>query len=131
MISLLFSKVKIGLILGAIVAISGFFYYTMNLSSKLGKLEVEREQLIGINTNQTQQIETLLTDQSASDERIISLLKDIEGLQKESQDLRDKFIEHDLKELAIRKSGLIEKAINKGTQEVFDEFNEITSLPSP
>jgi len=33
--------------------------------------------------------------------------------------------------LAIRKSGLIEKAINKGTQEVFDEFNEITSLPSP
>ena len=131
MISLLFSKVKIGLILGAIVAISGFLYYTMSLSSKLGKLEVEREQLIGINTNQTQQIETLLTDQSASDERIISLLKDIEGLQKESQDLRDKFIEHDLKELAIRKSGLIEKAINKGTQEVFDEFNEITSLPSP
>ena len=100
-------------------------------AGKLGKLEVEREQLIGINTNQTQQIETLLTDQSASDERIISLLKDIEGLQKESQDLRDKFIEHDLKELAIRKSGLIEKAINKGTQEVFDEFNEITSLPSP
>ena len=45
----------------------------------------------------------------------------------EAADLRSKFARHDLNMLSLRKPALIEKIINKGTKEVFDELTTITS----
>ena len=46
--------------------------------------------------------------------------------EKDITELRRKFDGHDLDDLSRRKPGLIENIINKATQEVFDEFEEIT-----
>lgn len=41
--------------------------------------------------------------------------------------LRDKFIDHDLIKLSLKKPGLIEKRINDATSKVFDDIANITS----
>lgn len=123
----LFKPSNFFLIGGVALTVIGTFFYASNLKFTVEQLKDEKQMLVEINTNQTQKIEELVAAQTASNKRITSLLKDVEGLRKESQDLRDKLIEHDLKELAIRKPGLIERRINDGTQEVFDELNEITT----
>jgi len=45
----------------------------------------------------------------------------------EASELRSKFARHDLNMLSLRKPALIEKIINKGTKEVFDELTAITT----
>ena len=42
--------------------------------------------------------------------------------------LRDKLIDHDLTNLSIKKSGLIEKRINNGTKKVFEHLESITAI---
>ena len=46
---------------------------------------------------------------------------------RESQELRNKFARHDLDNLALMKPGLIEKRINKGTQQVMNDLVAITN----
>ena len=42
-------------------------------------------------------------------------------------DLRQKFAKHDLNYLSLRKPGLIEKIVNKGTADVLSKLEDLTS----
>ncbi len=45
---------------------------------------------------------------------------------REVKDLRDKFRRHDLDNLSLKKPGLIENIINKGTEKVFRDLEDLT-----
>lgn len=45
----------------------------------------------------------------------------------ESQKLRDVFAKHNMAALALRKPGLIEKVINKGTKDLWRDFRSMTN----
>ena len=45
----------------------------------------------------------------------------------EINDLRQKFAKHDLNYLSLKKPGLIEKIVNKGTADVLSRLEDITS----
>ena len=45
----------------------------------------------------------------------------------EINDLRQKFAKHDLNYLSLRKPGLIEKIVNKGTADVLSKLEDLTS----
>lgn len=45
---------------------------------------------------------------------------------REVKDLQDKFRRHDLDNLSLKKPGLIEKIINKGTEKVFRDLEDLT-----
>ena len=42
------------------------------------------------------------------------------------EDLRNKFARHDLDMLSLRKPGLVEKMVNRGTARVFQELQDLT-----
>jgi len=67
-------------------------------------------------------------------DRVEDMMAQVNDLQKANQEaaqetsnLRAKFAKHDLNMLSLRKPKLIEKIINKGTKEVFDELTVITT----
>lgn len=127
-IILSFFKGKNMLLYGGIAVIGiGIFLYITNLSAQSAQLKAERDQLISINNSQNEQIDKLILSQQETAERVRELARDFNDIEAENRELRDKLIRHDLKELAKRKPGLIEKRINDGTQEVIDELNEITA----
>lgn len=59
--------------------------------------------------------------------RNIELQVGLEGASTHVDELRDKFINHDLTKLSLKKPGLIEKRINDATSKVFDDIANITS----
>ena len=42
------------------------------------------------------------------------------------EELRNKFAKHDLDMLSLRKPGLVEKMVNRGTARVFQELEDLT-----
>lgn len=46
--------------------------------------------------------------------------------EREVKDLRDKFRRHDLDNLSLKKPGLIENIINRGTEKVFRDLEDLT-----
>jgi len=59
------------------------------------------------------------------------LTKENQQAQEEVDDIRKKFSKHNLNVLSMKKPGLIEKIINKGTATVGKELEQITSTDRP
>tara|TARA_R100001244_G_scaffold82961_1_gene64194 strand:- start:36 stop:476 length:441 start_codon:yes stop_codon:yes gene_type:complete len=75
---------------------------------------------------QNEQIERALAEQKASQERIQGLTVANNEANERVEDLRSKFARHDLNMLSLRKPGLVEKLVNRGTARVFQELQDLT-----
>ena len=75
---------------------------------------------------QNEQIERALAEQKASQERIQGLTMANNEANERVEDLRSKFARHDLNMLSLRKPGLVEKMVNRGTARVFQELKDLT-----
>ena len=77
--------------------------------------------------DQNEQIEKALAEQKASQERIQNLTVANNEANEKVEELRNKFARHDLDMLSIRKPGLVEKLVNRGTAKVFSDLEKLTN----
>lgn len=115
------------LYMGAGILALSLFAYMQSLSSKVGRLETENTRLIQINKEQAIHLDEIIELNRQNITRIKNLSDDLTVIRTENKDLRDKFIKHDVKEIAKRHPEWLENIINDGTDEVIDELNKITS----
>ena len=75
---------------------------------------------------QNEQLERQLAREKENLQKINDLADAARAAEKEVTDMRQTFARHNLNMLSIRKPGLIEKIINKGTVKVNEELADIT-----
>ena len=127
---------KLSIALGiALVMLSGGFklYYDKSEAEKMAmatQLQTAMDNQLRLeNAVQTQneQIEKAVESKKASDARIELLTVANNQATEKIDELREKFARHDLNMLSLRKPGLIEKVVNRGTAAVFKELEDLTN----
>ena len=115
------SKILLGVI-GA-MAVSGYAYYFLSVAP----LKVQNQELIEENTafqvamqEQAETIRRIEENIEKTKESLNKLTKQNQQYEQEQAEYLDIFRRHNLAQLASAKPGLVEKRVNKGTQEVFD-----------
>ncbi|MAL83031.1 MAG: hypothetical protein CMF11_01575 [Idiomarina sp.] len=98
-----------------------------NLTTQLATAAENQKILESEIADQNQAIQDHLTRSKALMAQVQDLQSANQAAAAEAADLRSKFARHDLNMLSLSKPALIEKIINKGTKEVFDELTTITS----
>ena len=127
---------KLSIALGiALVMLSGAFklYYDKSEAEKMAmatQLQTAMDNQLRLeNAVQTQneQIEKAVENKKTSDARIELLMIANNQATEKIDELREKFARHDLNMLSLRKPGLIEKVVNRGTAAVFKELEDLTN----
>ena len=127
---------KLSIALGiALVMLSGGFklYYDKSEAEKMAmatQLQTAMDNQLRLeNAVQTQneQIEKAVENKKTSDARIELLMIANNQATEKIDELREKFARHDLDMLSLRKPGLIEKVVNRGTAAVFKELEDLTN----
>ena len=127
-------KLSIGLVI-ALVMLSGAFklYYDKSEAEKMAmatqlQTAMDNQLLLenAVNT-QNEQIEKAIENKKTSDARIELLTVANNQATEKIDELREKFARHDLNMLSLRKPGLIEKVVNRGTAAVFKELEDLTN----
>jgi|TARA_R100000656_G_scaffold7933_1_gene9158 preprotein translocase subunit SecF len=127
---------KLSIALGiALVMLSGGFklYYDKSEAEKMAmatQLQTAMDNQLRLeNAVQTQneQIEKAVENKKTSDARIELLTMANNQATEKIDELREKFARHDLDMLSLRKPGLIEKVVNRGTAAVFKELEDLTN----
>ena len=85
------------------------------MATQLQQAMDNQQRLENAIADQNEQIEKALAEQKASQERIQNLTVANNEANEKVEDLRNKFARHDLDMLSIRKPGLVEKLVNRGT----------------
>ena len=96
------------------------------MATQLQQAMDNQQRLENAIATQNEQIEKALTEQKASQERIQSLTLANNEANEKVEDLRNKFARHDLDMLSLRKPGLVEKLVNRGTAKVFADLEKLT-----
>jgi len=127
-------QISAGLTVALAISLGGFkmYYNQAEAEKELARARLEQsianqktlEQEIG---SQNDHIEGLLQNQYDTMQQISSLEKDRQAAEMEVTRVRKTFAKHDLNSLSLRKPKLIEKIINKGTLEVLNELENITT----
>ena len=127
---------KLSIVLAfALVMVSGAFklYYDKSEAEKMAialQLQTAMDNQLRLeNAIETQnaQIEKKIANKKASDTRIELLTLASNQASEKVDELREKFARHDLNMLSLRKPGLIEKVVNRGTARVFKELEDLTT----
>ena len=96
------------------------------MATQLQQAMDNQQRLENAIADQNEQIEKALAEQKASQERIQNLTVANNEANEKIEDLRNKFARHDLDMLSIRKPGLVEKLVNRGTAKVFADLEKLT-----
>ena len=97
------------------------------MATQLQQAMDNQQRLENAIATQNEQIEKALAEQKASQERIQNLTVANNEANEKVEDLRNKFARHDLDMLSIRKPGLVEKLVNRGTAKVFSDLEKLTN----
>jgi len=118
---------------GLILLGGAFKLYYDKAEAEKGLLRSELQQAIsnqaileGEIKAQNEQLERQLAREKENLQKINDLADAARAAEKEVTDMRQTFARHNLNMLSIRKPGLIEKIINKGTVKVNEELADIT-----
>lgn len=122
------SKILIGILIafGGV----GYLYYT-DTQTRLNTLRDNNAKLESANRTNQETIAQLQKDAELMNKLNEELVTKFNESSKKVDELRDKFIDHDLTTLSLKKPGLIESRINKGTQKAFEHIETITSVNPP
>ena len=127
-------KLSIGLGIALALLTTGFkFYYDKSEAEKTamtvqlqGAIDNQQRLENALNT-QNEKIEKAVEDKKTSDARIELLTIANNQATVRIEELRGKFARHDLDMLSLRKPGLIEKVVNRGTVAVLKELEDLTN----
>jgi chromosome segregation ATPase len=126
---------KISAVLGLLLIVSlGAFklYYDKSeaekeaMATQLQQVMDNQQRLENAIATQNEHLEEALAEQQASQQRIQTLTVANNEANEKVEDLRNKFARHDLDMLSLRKPGLVEKMVNRGTARVFQELEDLT-----
>ena len=125
------NRYVIGFVSLAFFLLSCFAYYTY-ASSKIELLEKDKAHLQEVIEEQKRQIETIKKNYEELIRTKDELSREIEDIRQKEQEAIEKILREErdkksLEELALKKSKLVENAVNRATQNVFECF-EIISL---
>lgn len=125
------NRFVIGLVSLAFFVLACFTYY-IYASSKIELLEKDNRTLQQVVEDQKRQIETIKKNYENLIKAKDQLQREIDDIRRQEQEEIDKIQREErnkksLEELALKKSKLVERAINRATQNVFQCF-EIISL---
>ena len=126
---------KLSIVLSiALVAMAGGFklYYDKSeaekqaMATQLQQAMDNQQRLENAVATQNEQLEKAVAEQKESQARIQGLTVANNQANERVEDLRNKFAQHDLDMLSLRKPGLVEKMVNRGTARVFQELKDLT-----
>ena len=125
---------KLSIVLSIVlVAMAGGFklYYDKSEAEKQAmatqlQQAMDNQQLLeNAIATQNEQLEKAVAEQKESQARIQGLTVANNQANEKVEDLRNKFARHDLDMLSLRKPGLVEKMVNRGTARVFQELKDL------
>lgn len=128
-------KVALGmgiLLLATMAASAWYFKYSQNKLAEANQLvAAEQARAESAEANLTRERNRVREQQAT----LNTLAEASVEIRREQQTVIDIFAEHDLKRLAERKPGLIEKRVNAATASIFDQLEEVTDpnsyIPKP
>ena len=123
----MFSQIKIILIVVALVGASGAIYYVKKLQHENEILIINQSKL----ETAVEEQKAVITQQKESYEKIMVANTDLNNTVKElnntKAELQKKLADHDVNYLAVQKPALIERIINKGTKDVLNDIQNLTT----
>ena len=126
-------KLSIVLSIVLVAMVGGFkLYYDKSEAEKQAmatqlQQAMDNQQLLeNAVATQNEQLEKAVAEQKESQARIQGLTVANNQANEKVEDLRNKFARHDLDMLSLRKPGLVEKMVNRGTARVFQELKDLT-----
>ena len=126
MIKIYILIVILGLVGGVVY---GGWYYYKDTQARIQTLTENSAKLEQAASTQKQTIDTLVSDAKKYGELNRELNTKLEAANDYKNTLIDKLRKHDLAKLSLKKPGLVEKKINRGTKKLFESFESITALP--
>ena len=130
MIKLYLLIVVVGLVGGVVY---GGYYYYKDIQSRIQTLTENNAKVMAAKAAQDQTINTLIADRDKFDKLNKELHVKLEKANEYKDTLINKLRKHDLAKLSMQKPGLVEKKINRGTENLFRSLENLTgaSLPTP
>ena len=108
----------------------GAYYYYKDTQARIAVLTENSAKLEQATNTQKQTIDTLVADAAKFQELNRELNTKLEAANDYKNTLIDKLRKHDLAKLSLKKPGLVEKTINRGTKKLFESFEEISAIES-
>lgn len=105
----------------------GGYLYFQSTQATIRDLSANNAVLENEVNSQKQTIGTLQADYKRYNELNQDLQRRLQVSEAAKDELEDKLSEHDLTVLSLRKPGLIERTVNRGTQKAFDDFTVLTT----
>ena len=121
------------LVLGLIGGVGyGAYYYYTDTQARIAILTENSAKLEQAASTQKQTIDVLIADAAKFNELNKELNTKLEAANDYKNTLIDKLRKHDLAKLSLKKPGLVEKKINRGTKKLFESFEKLSGAdPTP
>jgi len=120
--------VVVGLVGGVVY---GGYYYYKDTQSRIQTLTENNAKVMAAKAAQDQTINTLIADRDKFDKLNKELHVKLEKANEYKDTLINKLRKHDLAKLSMQKPGLVEKKINRGTENLFRSLENLTGTPLP
>ena len=118
----------VGLVGGVVY---GGYYYYKDTQSRIQTLTENNAKVMAAKAAQDQTINTLIADREKFDKLNKELHVKLEKANEYKDTLINKLRKHDLAKLSMQKPGLVEKKINRGTENLFRSLENLTGTPLP
>jgi len=128
MLKLYMLIIVVGLVGGVVY---GGYYYYKDTQSRIQTLTENNAKVMAAKAAQDQTINTLIADRDKFDKLNKELHVKLDKANEYKNTLIDKLRKHDLAELSMKKPGLVEKKINRGTEKLFRSLENLTGAPLP
>ncbi len=110
----------------------GAYYYYKDTQARIATLTENSAKLEQATSTQKQTIDTLIADAKKYQELNKELNIKLEAAHNYKNTLIDKLRKHNLAKLSLKKPGLVEKKINRGTKKLFESFEKLSGAePAP
>ena len=110
----------------------GAYYYYKDTQARIATLTENSAKLEQATNTQKQTIDTLVADAAKFQELNKELTIKLDAAHDYKNTLIDKLRKHDLAKLSLKKPGLVEKKINRGTKKLFESFEKLSgAAPAP
>ena len=120
--------VVVGLVGGVVY---GGYYYYKDTQSRIQTLTENNAKVMAAKAAQDQTINTLIADREKFDQLNKELQVKLDKANEYKDTLIDKLRKHDLATLSLKKPGLVEKKINRGTEKLFRSLESLTGATPP
>jgi len=118
----------VGLVGGVVY---GGYYYYKDTQSRIQTLTENNAKIMAAKAAQDNTINTLIEDREKFDELNKELQTKLDKANDYKNTLIDKLRKHDLATLSMKKPGLVEKKINRGTEKLFRSLESLTGATPP